>query len=52
MLAAARIPDRRDMVDVDPEAEAPTRSFKIQFARLPGFTALVFVSSGGSSSSA
>ena len=48
MIAAARVADRRDVVDVDAEAEAGER----QALRLPGFTAGMAASSGGSSSAA
>ena len=51
MVAAARVTDRRDMVDVDAQAQPP-RGGRAQFARLPGFIAGVAASSGGSSSSA
>ena len=51
MIAAARVADRRDMVDVDAQAQPP-RGGRAQFARLPGFIAGVAASSGGSSSSA
>ena len=50
--AAARVPDRRDMVDVDAEAE-PARSCRSAHAatlRLPGFSAGMAASSGGSAS--
>jgi hypothetical protein len=49
MIPAARVPDRRDMVNVDPEAEVVRHA---QAFRLPGFTASVAASSGGSSSGA
>ena len=43
MIAAARVPDRRDMVDIDAEAKASAQAA----ARLPGFTAGIAASSGG-----
>ena len=48
-IAAARIPDGRDMVDVDAEAE---RCCVMQAARLPGLTAGIAASSGGTESAA
>ena len=45
MLSPASIPDRRDMVDVDPEAEAAGHA-----ARLPGLTPAITASSAGRSS--
>ncbi len=45
MRAAARVPDRRDMVDVDAEAEVRGHAA----FRLPGFSAGIAASSGGSS---
>ena len=49
MIPAARVPDRRDMVDIDAEAEVTVHG---QALRLPGFTASLAASSGGSSSGA
>ncbi len=52
MVAAARVPDRRDMVDIDAEAEVAGR-FQCAHAsalRLPGFSAGMAASSGGSAS--
>ena len=49
MLAAARVTDRRDMVDVDAEAEG--RGHR-QFARLPGLIASLPARCSGSSSAA
>jgi len=46
VIAAARVPDRRDVVDVDAEAEPAAQAA----ARLPGFTAGMCASSGGNSS--
>jgi hypothetical protein len=43
MVAAARVPDRRDMVDIDAEAEVAGH---VQAFRLPGLTASVAASSG------
>jgi hypothetical protein len=47
MIAAARIPDGRDMVDVDAEAERIA-----QAARLPGLIAGMAASESGTSSAA
>ena len=59
MIAAARVPDRRDMVDIDPQAEmtaqgvqAPSASLGTGALRLPGFSAGIAASSGGSASAA
>ncbi len=46
MIAAARVPDGRDMVDIDAEAEPLGHAA----ARLPGLTAGIDASSGGSAS--
>src|SRR5690242_21439407 len=46
MIAAARIPDRRDMVDIDAEAEPLGHAA----ARLPGLTAGMAASSAGTDS--
>ena len=46
MIAAARVPDGRDVVDVDAEAEAAGQAA----ARLPGLIAGIAASSGGSAS--
>jgi hypothetical protein len=43
MTASARVPDRRDVIDIDAEAEFPGHAA----ARLPGFTAGIAASSGG-----
>jgi hypothetical protein len=43
MIATASVPDRRDMVDVDAEAEPIAQAA----ARLPGLTAGMAASSGG-----
>jgi hypothetical protein len=48
MRAAARVPDSRDMIDVDAEAQALGQAA----ARLPGLTAGIEASSGGSESAA
>ena len=51
-IAAARVPDRRDMVDIDSEAEdwvIPRGARQAAF-RLPGFSAGRAASSGGSAS--
>ncbi len=52
---AARVPDRRDMVDIDPEAK-PTIIGATQVtghaARLPGLIAGIAASSAGSASAA
>ena len=48
MLPAACVADGRDMVDIDPKAEAACHVT----ARLPGLTASVAASSGGNSSGA
>ena len=55
MVAAARVPDRRDMVDIDPEAEGRSRALdqaRDGAFRLPGFSAGSAASSGGSASAA
>ena len=44
MVAAARVPDGRDMVDIDAETEPLGHAA----ARLPGLTAGIDASSGGS----
>ena len=49
MIPAARVTDRGDVIDVHAKAEAGHRH---GFARLPGFTASLLASSGGSSSAA
>ena len=46
MIAAARVPDGRDMVDIDAEAEGAGHAA----ARLPGLIAGIAASSGGSAS--
>ena len=46
--AAARVPDGRDMVDIDAEAESVAQAA----ARLPGLTAGMAASSGGTASAA
>jgi hypothetical protein len=46
MRPAARVSDRRDMVDIDAEAEGPGHGL----ARLPGLIAGIAASSGGSAS--
>ena len=46
MIAAARVPDGRDVIDVDAEAQLPGHAA----ARLPGFTAGIAASSGGTAS--
>ena len=46
MITAARVPDGRDMVDIDAEAERPCHAA----ARLPGLTAGIAASSGGTAS--
>jgi hypothetical protein len=46
MIAAARVADRRDVIDVDAEAETAGHAA----ARLPGLTAGSEASSGGSAS--
>jgi hypothetical protein len=46
MISAARVPDGRDVIDVDAEAEARGQAA----ARLPGFTAGIDASSGGTES--
>ncbi len=52
MIAAARVPDGRDMVDIDAEAEvtghAPSTRLGTGAFRLPGFSAGSTASSGGS----
>ncbi len=51
ILAAARIPDRRHMVDIDAEASfSRSKGIAQAAARLPGFTAGMAASSGGTSS--
>ncbi len=49
MVAAARITDSRDMIDIDAKAKVACH---LQAFRLPGLTASVAASSGGSSSGA
>jgi hypothetical protein len=46
MIAAARVPDGRDMVDIDAETELSGHAA----ARLPGFTAGIEASSAGRAS--
>jgi len=46
MIAAARVPDRRDVVDIDAEAQP----FRHAAARLPGLTAGIAARSGGTES--
>jgi hypothetical protein len=46
MIAAARIPDRRDVIDVDAEAESAGHAAE----RLPGLIAGMAASSGGTAS--
>jgi hypothetical protein len=46
MVAAARVPDGRDVIDVDAEAKPVAQAA----ARLPGFTAGIAASSGGTAS--
>jgi hypothetical protein len=46
MVAAARVPDGRDVIDVDAEAEARRHAA----ARLPGLTAGIAASSAGTAS--
>ena len=46
MSAAARVPDGRDMIDIDAETEAAGHAA----ARLPGLTAGMAASSGGTAS--
>jgi hypothetical protein len=46
MIAAAGVPDRRDMVDIDAEAEPVGQAA----ARLPGLIAGIAASSGGTES--
>ena len=50
MSAAARVPDRRDMVDIDAEAEVAQAQRAQAALRLPGFSAGMAASSGGSAS--
>jgi hypothetical protein len=46
MIAAARVPDGRDVVDIHSKAEATGQAA----ARLPGLTAGIAASSGGTES--
>ena len=46
MIAAARVPDGRDMVDIDAEAKTPAHAA----ARLPGLIGGIAASSGGTAS--
>jgi hypothetical protein len=46
MIAAARVPNGRDVVDVDAEAKSLAQAA----ARLPGLTAGIAASSGGTAS--
>ena len=46
MIAATRVPDRRDMVDIEAEAEPLSHAA----ARLPGLTAGIAARSGGRAS--
>jgi hypothetical protein len=46
MIAAARVPDGRDLIDVHPKSKAPRHAA----ARLPGFIGGIAASSGGSAS--
>ncbi len=48
MIAAARVPDGRDMVDIDAEAKTLAHAA----ARLPGLIAGIAASSGGNASAA
>ena len=48
MIAAARITDRRDVIDVDPKAQRTAHGL----ARLPGLVAGIAASSAGTSSAA
>ena len=47
MVAAARVPDGRDVIDIDAEAEAMPRQAA---ARLPGLIAGIAARSGGTAS--
>ena len=49
MIAAASVPDRRDMIDIDAEAEMIAHAWTVSL-RLPGFSAGTAASSGGSES--
>jgi hypothetical protein len=46
MIAAARVPNRRDVIDVDPEAQVIVQAA----ARLPGLTGGMAARSGGTDS--
>jgi hypothetical protein len=46
VVAATRVPDRRDMVDIDAKAEAVAQAA----ARLPGLIAGIAARSGGTES--
>ena len=50
VTAAAGIPDGRDVVDIDAQAEPPRHAGSVPDARLPGFTAGMASSAGGSAS--
>ena len=52
MIAAARIANGRDMVNIHAQAQARRHGRACHSFRLPGFTASVAASSGGSSSDA
>jgi hypothetical protein len=52
MIAAARIANSRDMVNIYAQAQARRHGRVRHSFRLPGFTASVAASSGGSSSGA
>ena len=52
MIAAARVPDGRHVIDVDAQAQARRNECAHQAARLPGLIAGVAASSGGTSSGA
>jgi hypothetical protein len=49
MVAAARVADRGDVIDVDAETEPLRVRLGAHFLRLPGFTAGIAASSGGTS---
>jgi hypothetical protein len=51
MIAAAGVADRRDVIDVDAEAEMGRQRGQAAF-RLPGFSAGIAASSGGKASAA
>ena len=52
MISAARVADRRHMVDIHAQAQPADARRRRHLARLPGFTIGSAASSGGSSSSA